>query len=117
MDPSVSWSVIRKFYVNNYGGLNFLLLSTYDKKFLIDSYHPSTRTSCLNVWDKQELIFFNKKEIFIDGRCVFFSITPDWVEKGVFILHDDIDTSGKWHFNSFSIVMELIEIFSIIFTK
>ena len=36
-----SWSTIPNFYFNKYGGLNFLLRSNYDKKFLIDSDIPS----------------------------------------------------------------------------
>jgi len=36
-----TWSAIPKFYFKKYGGLNFLLRSKYDKKFLKDSDIPS----------------------------------------------------------------------------
>ena len=36
-----TWSAIPKFCFNKYGGLNFLLRSNYDKKFLKDSDIPS----------------------------------------------------------------------------
>ena len=36
-----TWSVVPKFYFNKYGGLNFLLRSNYDRKFLKDSDIPS----------------------------------------------------------------------------
>ena len=36
-----TWSAIPKFYFNKQGGLNFLLCSNYDKKFLKDSDIPS----------------------------------------------------------------------------
>ena len=36
-----TWSVVPKFYFNKHGGLNFLLRSNYDRKFLKDSDIPS----------------------------------------------------------------------------
>ena len=39
------------------------------------------------------MILFNNKEILIDGRTFFYH---DWVEKGVFTLHDVIDASGDF---------------------
>ena len=39
------------------------------------------------------MIFFNNKEIVIDGRTVFYH---DWVEKGVFTLDDVSDASGNF---------------------
>ena len=100
---SDTWSVIPKFYFNKYGGLNFLLRSNYDKKFLnvsdIPAFYKDILSSFLdlkslyNSKDEQELILFNNKEILIDGRTVFYH---DWVEKGVFTLHDLIDVSGNF---------------------
>ena len=97
-----TWSAIPKFYFNKYGGLNFLLRSNYDKKFLKDSDIPSfykdimfyflELKSLYNSKDEQEMILFNNKEILIDGRTFFYH---DWVEKGVFTLHDVIDASGN----------------------
>ena len=98
-----TWSVVPKFYFNKYGGLNFLLRSNYDRKFLKDSDIPSFYKDILfsfldlkslyNSKDEQEMILFNNKEILIDGRTVFYH---DWVEKGVFTLHDVIDASGNF---------------------
>ena len=97
-----TWSAIPKFYFNKYGGLNFLLRSNYDKKFLKDSDIPSFYKDILSYFldlkslynskDEQEMILFNNKEILIDGRTFFYH---DWVEKGVFTLHDVIDASGN----------------------
>jgi len=39
------------------------------------------------------MILFNNKEILIDGRTVFYH---DWVENGVFTLHDVIGASGNF---------------------
>ena len=76
-----TWSAIPKFYFSKYGGLNFLLRSNYDKKFLKDSDIPSFYKDILfsfldlkslyNFKDEQEMILFNNKEILIDGRTVF----------------------------------------------
>ena len=97
-----TWSAISKFYFNKYGGLNFLLRSNYDKKFLKDSDIPSFYKDILSYFldlkslynskDEQEMILFNNKEILIDGRTFFYH---DWVEKGVFTLHDVIDASDN----------------------
>ena len=39
------------------------------------------------------MIIFNNDKILIDRRTVFYH---DWVEKGVFTLHDVIDASGNF---------------------
>ena len=83
-----TWSVVPKFYFNKYGGLDFLLRSNYDRKFLKDSDIPSFYKDILfsfldlkslyNSKDEREMILFNNKEILIDGRTVFFY--HDWVQ-------------------------------------
>ena len=98
-----SWSTIPNFYFNKYGGLNFLLRSNYDKKFLNDSDIPSFYKDILFSFldlkslydskDEQEMILFNNKDILIDGTTIFYQ---DWVENGVFTLHDVIDVSGHF---------------------
>ena len=98
-----SWSTIPNFYFNKYGGLNFLLRSSYDKKFLNDSDIPSFYKDILFSFldlksiydskDEQEMILFNSKDILIDGTTIFYQ---DWVENGVFTLHDAIDVSGHF---------------------
>ena len=40
-DEDDTWSAIPNFYFKKYRGLNFLLRSSYDKKFLKDSDIPS----------------------------------------------------------------------------
>ena len=79
-----TWSAIPKFYFNKYVGLNFLLRSNYDKKFLKDSDIPSFYKDILfsfldlkslyNSKDEQGMILFNNKEILIDGRTFFFTM-------------------------------------------
>ena len=49
--------------------------------------------SLYNSKDEQEMILVNNKEILIDGRTFFYH---DWVEKGVFTLHDVINASGNF---------------------
>ena len=49
--------------------------------------------SLYNSKDEQEMILVNNKEILIDGRTFF---CHDWVEKGVFTLHDVINTGGNF---------------------
>ena len=99
-----SWSTIPNFYFNKYGGLNFLLRSNYDKKFLNDSDIPSffykdilfsflDLKSLYDSKDEQEMILFNNKDILIDGTTIFYQ---DWVENGDFTLHDVIDVSGHF---------------------
>ena len=39
------------------------------------------------------MILFNNKDILIDGTTIFYQ---DWVENGVFTLHDIIDVSGHF---------------------
>jgi len=57
------------------------------------------------------MILSNNKEILIDGRTVFYH---DWVENGVFTLHDVINASGNFlPFEQFQ-QQELTAIFSVI---
>ena len=98
-----SWSTIPNFYFNKYGGLNFLLRSNYDKKFLNDSDIPSFYKDILFSFldlkslydskDEQEMILFNNKDTLIDGTTIFYQ---NWVENGAFRLHDVIDFSGHF---------------------
>ena len=39
------------------------------------------------------MILFNTKEILVDGKTVFYDA---WVEKGIFTLHDVINTNGSF---------------------
>ena len=94
---------IPNFYFNKYGGLNFLLRSNYDKKFLNDSDIPSFYKDILFSFldlkslydskDEQDMILFNNKDILIDGTTIFYQ---DWAENGVFTLHNVIDVSGHF---------------------
>ena len=98
-----SWSTVPNFYFNKYGGLNFLLRSNYDKKFLNDSDIPSFYKDILFPFldlkslydskDEQEMILLNNKDILIDGTTILYH---DWVENGVFTLHDVSDVSGNF---------------------
>ena len=77
-----NWKVISEYFLGKFGGLNFLLRFTYDKRSLnhgsIPAFYNEILLSFLELKSLyhsqfgQDLVLFNNKEILIKGKTFFF---------------------------------------------
>ena len=97
-----AWKAIPNHFLNNYGGLNFLLKCNYNEKFLGQTNLPQFYKSMLqhfldlkvayNCAIGQDLVLSNNKEILIESRTIFYKA---WFQKGIFLIQDLLHENGQ----------------------
>ena len=90
-------------FFREYGGLNFLLRSNYDKKFLNQIDLPPFYQQVLwyfleltTLYERnigQEMIMFNNKEILVGNRPIFLK---SWFDSGIFSIQVILSENGKF---------------------
>ena len=97
-----AWKTIPNYFLNKYGGLNFLLKCNYNGKFLRQIHLPHFYKSMLqhflelkvayNCDIGQDLVLFNNKEILIENQTIFYK---EWFQKGIFLVQDLLHENGQ----------------------
>ena len=97
-----AWKTIPNYFLNKYGGLNFLLKYNYNEKFLRQIHLPHFYKSMLqhflelkvayNCAIGQDLVLFNNKEILIENQTIFYK---EWFQKGIFLVQDLLHENGQ----------------------
>ena len=97
-----AWKTIPNYFLNKYGGLNFLLKCNENEKFLSQTNLPQFYKSMLqhflelkvayNCAIGQDLVLFNNKEILIENQTIFYK---EWFQKGIFLVQDLLQENGR----------------------
>ena len=94
-----AWKTIPNYYLNKYGGLNFLLKSNYNEKFLRQTNLPhfyktmnaTTFSGAYNCAIGQYLVLFNNKYILIENQTMFYK---EWFQKRIFLVQELLHENG-----------------------
>ena len=95
-----NWKAIPDYYLNKTGGLNFLLRSNYDVKYIdglplfykdILTFFTELKT-LYSYGSMQHLVLFNSKEILVGGRPVF---TKEWFDSNILSIRDLLNSNGQ----------------------